>query len=256
MTEINAPTLLITKSLKARSLSSVFDVDVAIKCLQGENYYATNLPLTGYTVWFGAHNLVDLAASDIKVFDKCRVLELGSGLGFAGISIAKMAQAASGPSEFGQYVLTDGEAELIPLLKDNCELNGLSAEETKCLKLWWGDSDDISSCSSFAPDGFDIIIGADLIYSQQQLIVLPSLFSTVDSLLSRRGDSRFYLAVTRRNYDIGELFKAADAVGLTWEVDPNTIYDIFSNNTDEQTDLWRDAVYIFRRNHSISDFLS
>ena len=43
--------------------------------------------------------------------------------------------------------------------------------------------------------GFDVILGADLIYSAPQLSVLPALLATVQALLGPSPDARFCLAV-------------------------------------------------------------
>ena len=204
------------------------------------------MTLTGYGVWFGAHNLTDYVMANLASFSGHAVLEVGAGLGLCGISVATMLQDGTAPTSGGPLpiVLTDGEVELLPLLRENCAANQVAASVSK---LWWGDEGDISAIEVAHPSGFGVVLGADLIYSTPQLAALPPLFATVSRLMARGADARFYLAVTRRSFGISDVLAVARAHGFRWSVGEDTIYDIFDNNTDEQTFMWRDAVYIFRR---------
>lgn len=208
------------------------------------------------------------------------VLELGSGLGLAGISAIKimseiMAVASrmegnmhaekknTPPLSLGSFVLTDGEAELLPVLRENCELNGLSVvtpmpkdlpvatmEEkqlslVECRKLCWGDGPDLTAVQLDHPHGFNLIIGSDLLYTNGG--TMKALFRTVQTLLSAVVGSRFLLAQTRRNLDIDSVLECAREHGFIWKLHPQGTYDIFGNHVDEQTMFWRDAVFVFQR---------
>jgi predicted nicotinamide N-methyase len=266
------------------------EVDVRIKTAR-KDHIATNLPLTGYAVWFGAENMCDFASANVDSFRDKRVLELGSGLGLAGISIAAMlaadppaaaaAEAASaaaastsstplsnqpevqlGPrhessspsslsplSAAAAFVLTDGEAELLPALRENCAQNRVdTTTNTSCEVLWWGNKTHTAAIKSAHPGGFDVIVGADLVYNETQLaLAVPALFATAKELLSHDLDARFFLAVTRRNFGVTNLLEEASKAGFNWRVDEETIYDLFDNLIDEQTLFWRDCVYVFSR---------
>jgi hypothetical protein len=127
---------------------------------------------SGYAVWFGAHNLTDWAQAHVELLQGSRrLLELGSGLGLCGISVAALLQAtriaeAAAVSSSGDdrptttarrdddcpvVVLTDGESELLPLLEANCALNHLAPQ---CAKLWWGDEADIGRLLSQHSGGY------------------------------------------------------------------------------------------------------
>jgi hypothetical protein len=226
-------------------------VDINISHCKATDYYAKNLPLTGYTVWFGAHNLVDYAAAHLDDFKHVNVLELGSGVGLCGIAVAALIRESGGSSSSitsssnspPSMVLTDGERELLPILRQNCIDNGISAS---CEHLWWGDFEATQALLLRYPEGFAQILGADLIYSPSQQSV-ASLMGTVTQLLARNFEARFCMAVTRRNFGIEEILEIAAKFGLTWELDEDTIYDIFDNNNAEQTVFWRDSIYVFRR---------
>ena len=103
-----------------------------------------------------------------------------------------------------RLVLTDGEAELLPLLTANCASNGYPCDESPqalaflrsaatvtvtaaalgggsavsvaCAKLWWGDAADTAVVAAMAtiarsgqPQLYDVILGADLVYSTDQV---------------------------------------------------------------------------------------
>lgn len=117
--------------------------------------------------------LGDLAESLFEVTEKstlrrkCTLLELGSGLGRAGIMAAKiMENGANG----GICVFSDGELDVVQLLKSNCTLNELSRDQTivgndeekvdcSCHQLFWGENESQRDLKKLFPNGFDIIIG-------------------------------------------------------------------------------------------------
>lgn len=109
---------------------------------------------------FGVHRAIGTASAAT-----CTMLELGSGLGRAGIMAAKIMEDEGNG---GTCVLTDGEEEIVSLLQHNCNANGLFDEakidqscKIKCLceKLLWGDDSYLSDLLTRYPQGFDIVIG-------------------------------------------------------------------------------------------------
>ena len=153
------------------------------------NLYASNLPLTGFGLWFGATNLTNFCAAHLPLLAGKSILELGCGAtGYVGLAIALLLDAdaidvAAGAAGHGtadedskdfdgevppvvvssRVVITDGEPELMSLLDANCSANGYTsafntvvgaerpgAAQVKCAKLWWGDSDDMASVATLA----------------------------------------------------------------------------------------------------------
>ena len=108
---------------------------------------------------------------------ECRVLELGSGLGRAGMMAAKIMEAEGNG---GTIVLTDGEEDVVSMLLQNCIANGLKADvlagdgadpcSCSCQQLLWGDAASLEGLSDRYPSGFDIIIGPPCIYSKHSLV--------------------------------------------------------------------------------------
>lgn len=218
------------------------EVTVVLDSFEANNYFATNLELTGYANWFGSINICQMIGADAaSIFPEegCRLLELGSGSGRAGIMAAKTMAAIECK---GRCVLTDGEEELVKVLAKNCALNGISG--VSCRQLWWGENSDLKLLKREEPEGFDVIIGADLIYGPEPSVQVTSMFYTVKTLLSLRG--RFYLAFTKREtISIEEVLRIADRFGLEYSFHEDFTIDVFENNVTSASFLWRDTILIF-----------
>jgi len=185
------------------------NISIELKGYHADDFYATNLNLTGCTNWFGSLNMSNLLgelSSDLFGIENVtnntgierttestttsidnipskpfNLLELGSGLGRAGIIAAKLMQLESC---YGTCVLTDGEEDIVKQLELTCIHNQLpitsnttetniiptpnsgssgnsngTGIEYHCQQLWWGASDELDLLKSKYPDGFDVIIG-------------------------------------------------------------------------------------------------
>ena len=115
---------------------------------------------------------------DNSMMPKCSLLELGSGLGRAGIMAAKIIQSEG---YGGTCVLTDGEDEIVEMLRQNCAHNGVFERSRMscvdgtaadvlqgdvdciCQPLWWGDRASLDALLAAHPSGFDIIIGTVMV---------------------------------------------------------------------------------------------
>ncbi|CAH9103140.1 unnamed protein product [Cuscuta epithymum] len=155
-------------------------------CLQSAS---TDFDLTGQMVWPGAVLLNDYLAKKADIIRGCSVIELGSGVGITGILCSKFCH---------EVVMTDHSEEVLKILKKNIELHsseiytGLKAE-----MLEWGNNDQLSSILEKHPEGFDLILGADICFQQSNV---PLLFDTVEQLLKIRGGDKckFILAYVSR----------------------------------------------------------
>ena len=81
------------------------------------------------------------------------ILELGAGTGSTAIALAKFMDA--------RVVATDTNDELLDLIKENAESNGVSLATLAVHPFTWGDSLDAVSKLS-ATGNFDIVIGAEV----------------------------------------------------------------------------------------------
>ena len=242
-------------------------VDVVTITLEGHSSldaYATNLELTGETLWYGSLNLCHFLISEhgMTLLRRSRraVLELGSGLGRAGIVAAKLLDLIDQEEEqeepSSSYILlTDGERSIMKLLEHNCHLNQLNMttnpNRLELRQLWWGRQEEtltqLLNDRKKIGSKFRLILGADVLYR----MVAHELFYTVSQLLCRDDDKNnkgtFVLAYSKRNtYSEEELLEIAAHYGLHgWRHDDYCI-DIWDNAVDSDCLLWRDALFLFQ----------
>lgn len=215
-----------------------------------KDYYATNLEHTGRAVWFAGENLCAYCADNLEDFRDSTVLEIGSGTGVVGIGLAK----ALGDTDATNFVLTDGYETVIDSLRQNAARN-LVSSAVGCSRLLWG-SEDVAALKLEHPQGFGRILGADLYYARGQESAIDALFATVAALLSHEEGATFYLSCTRRSLDLDIVLGKASNAGLSSSLVPNSCWDMFDNNTDGMTDLWRDAIFLFTRRTEIEASLA
>jgi predicted nicotinamide N-methyase len=143
------------------------------------------------------------------------VLELGAGLGICGILAHKL--------DASVVVLTDGDTNTLQALRQNVALNtesNVPSSIIQCKQLRWGKHLDefASSCIS----KYQVIIGSDVVYAQDQL---EPLFDTVSNLLDTNGT--FLLAFTRRNVSIDCVLDCATIYGFSW-TEPDSPEGVFA----------------------------
>jgi len=158
------------------------------------------LDSTGLTIWRAAEHLCQYIIDHPERFEGKSVCELGAGLGLVSILLDKMHICSS-------LVATDGDDTTLELLVENkieCDCDFATAY------LLWGEHEDFASDH---PQGFDIVIAADVIYEEEQV---QPLIASVARLM--REDGEFLLAFARRNVPIDRVFVAAEAAGLVWTI--------------------------------------
>jgi hypothetical protein len=181
-------------------------VSVELEGFAKTDQYATNLNLTGMANWFGSRNVCDMLAdhaadlfgdaeSSVEGAGEYCFLELGSGLGRAGLMALKL-MALQGRFR-SRCVLTDGEEEIVKLLERNYTRNfppaphntGVGHVPCSCQYLRWGPGLGLRTMQLEFSDGFDLILGCDLIYGPESPAALHALLLSVDLLLAVRGES-------------------------------------------------------------------
>ncbi|KAL7126970.1 hypothetical protein ABFS83_14G222900 [Erythranthe nasuta] len=120
----------------------------------------------------------------------CSVIELGSGVGITGIFCSRFCS---------KVVLTDHNDEVLKILARNIELHD-STQNSMCASaenLEWGNHKQLKDILQRHPEGFDLVIGADICFQQSNI---PLLFDTVEKLLSISSEKkrRFILAYVSR----------------------------------------------------------
>ncbi|KAJ0726556.1 putative calmodulin-lysine N-methyltransferase [Helianthus annuus] len=160
-------------------------------CLQSAS---TDFDLTGQLVWPGARLLNQYISNNVELLQGSSALELGSGVGVTGILCSRFCH---------KVVLTDHNDEVLKILNKNIELHESSEDSNSCAalsaeKLEWGNSDQLDHILQKHPEGFDLILGADICFQQNSV---PPLFDTVKQLLCLQGKERcrFILAYVSRS---------------------------------------------------------
>lgn len=158
------------------------------------------LSSTGLTIWRACEHMCEFVFNHPELIANKTVCELGSGLGLLAILMDKMQVAA-------EIVATDGDDDTMELLYENVESN---QSQVEAQKLWWGL---VEGFKEDRPDGFDVLVAADVIYEPEQVV---PLLETVIELM--KVDGEFLLAFARRNVSIDVVLETAETLGLYWTV--------------------------------------
>ena len=167
------------------------DVKLVLKGFRGDSDQA--MLSSGLTEWQASDVLCNYLITDNNTRKKeRRLLELGSGLGKCGL-LAHLLLQAKQEDGLNETILTDGDTNVLKILRKNVVLNTFSDEDDNisCQQLKWGKREAKTFLSQQGHDKFDIIIGSDLIYTNTTN--LCPLFETVDVLLDD-SQGKFILA--------------------------------------------------------------
>ncbi|XP_011564202.3 putative protein N-methyltransferase FAM86B1 [Plutella xylostella] len=161
---------------------------------------------TGLKTWEAALMLADWALCNPQVFKRKNILELGSGVGFTGIAIAKFCEPSA-------LCLTDHHRTVLDIICRNIEINlpniGKETNELvtiyktnnvtiKTLLLDWEYIDD--DVTDLTPD---VIIGADIVYDPSILQPLCNVFQTY---FKKNSQLEIYIESVIRNPDTFKMF--------------------------------------------------
>jgi SAM-dependent methyltransferase len=130
-------------------------------------------------------------------------------------------------------VISDGTEETIGILKRNIERNGLTDKVN--IEQWLWQTDNAKFKEKY-PDGFDFIVGGDLIYSEEAIV---PLLETVKEFLKPGGEF-LMVHLDRGTRRLGDLMfsKASSEYGLTCTRDELQKID------EDDPDSWR---FVFRK---------
>ena len=167
------------------------DIQTVVKGFRSDSNEA--MISSGLTAWEASEYLASHLMEESEMLRKKkkapRLLELGSGLGICGLLIHHLLQSPkAGCSSIASTVLTDGDTNVLQVLRRNIQENTDSDDDiVSCEQLLWGreGARDFLSRQEYDWAKFDIIIGADLLYSNNSNI--ERLFETVDELIHTHG---------------------------------------------------------------------
>ena len=144
---------------------------------------------TGLQTWPAAEflfeHLLKLDFSSPKV-----VLELGSGIGYLGISCIKHIQS------FSRWIFTDHSDAVIQILQENVTINGICDKKCELQHLDWTDE------ISYDGSDHDLILASDVVFDQR---IIPNLVQVLKHLMTN--GKRAIIANVERNEDTKVAFE-------------------------------------------------
>ncbi|GAB5369948.1 hypothetical protein AAMO2058_001450000 [Amorphochlora amoebiformis] len=144
---------------------------------------------TGSNLWPGSVGFALWAVSKGRNFwIGKRVLEIGSGLGLAGLTLSALGASVT---------LTDIK-ELVPLLQQNVDLNAdkLQGGYPEVSEMYWGQQ---GTYGDIFRDSFDMVVGTDVTISDDTISALLHVLSTASFYSSLPGEREVsvYIASSR-----------------------------------------------------------
>jgi predicted nicotinamide N-methyase len=132
---------------------------------------------SGQYLWPAAAQAGQYLIDNWKEIGASSVIELGAGCGLSGIVAAKQ-------DGVQHVVWTDYDNGSLQLIRANVDLNSIQSGKVHFLE--WGKpiSSDVKDENMYPTDGFELVIGSDLIYCIQ---VIEPLFQTVAQVMKNEG---------------------------------------------------------------------
>lgn len=182
-----------------------YDFDGTHISLQGYTMESDEIyQSTGLTVWRASEHLCRHLVVHQSLLSG-DALELGAGLGMVGILASKLTDC--------RLVITDGDSQALPLLRENVHHNESRASVRQ---LIWGLDSSLSFLEVQGP--FDVILASDIIYVE---CIIPPLWDTIRTLLKKEGV--FVLAFAKRRVPISieDVLKSVHEAGFAYKrMDP------------------------------------
>lgn len=159
----------------------------------------------GSIVWEGCHVLRRFLADHPEVVRGKRVLELGSGVGLAGLAAASLGAS---------HVMLTDTASLLTVLESNVARNSPGpGDRAAAAELSWGGDGWAAFCAQMpAPPAFDVIIAADIVYREESASALVATLAAAAAAAPTC--TAMYMAYKERGAGPG-FFKAAAAAGFS-----------------------------------------
>ncbi len=131
-------------------------------CLMGiKAKYPMFLQSTGLTLWQSSKNLCTYLIANSQLVQKKKIVELGAGLGLAGIVASKLGAS--------KVVLTDGDTDTLENMRENVNMNKKTDNNNNhddddvqgvmiCRQLRWGRNVEEFRKEYTQDEGFDIVM--------------------------------------------------------------------------------------------------
>lgn len=218
-----------------------------------ENLAIISEGTTGLVTWEAALHIAQWAMQEPDLFNNRAVLELGSGIGLAGLTVCKTCNPK-------RFIFSDYHHHVLKQLSKNIQLNGfyVGSENTPCteehfpavdgglhhelrseitvLELDW----ETATEAQLLQLHVEVVIAADVVYDPE---VIVSLIRVLKKLLNCRTNEKapdVYVASTIRNPETYTLFQTKlKNVGIQWEVIPGHIQRFFPSDEQSTVEILR-----------------
>lgn len=211
-------------------------LSLKLRCV--ERHHSHTNSHTGLLLWAAAVPLAQLLLRCPDTFQWATVLEVGSGA--AALPAVAATRAAC------SVVATDGSSDTLKLLSSNLAANGsvFFAERLRLRRLTWGNAFHIAELLEEIPGGFDVIIGADVVYATKHL---ASLFTSAAALLRPVPEAFVLLCFAVRSIAEDHVISVAETKGLLRVPLPSEIATACTHLTTPITETSVMRVLVFRR---------
>ncbi|XP_068193918.1 protein-lysine N-methyltransferase EEF2KMT isoform X2 [Antennarius striatus] len=178
---------------------------------------------TGLVTWEAALYLAEWALDHQQVFAGRTVLELGSGVGLAGVAICR----SCSPS---RYVFSDCHPRVLQKLRTNVQLNGLTSPVVGVEELDWTDATE----GELTRIGAETVIASDVVYDPVVADILVALLGRI----LRSSSPDVFICSTVRNQETYSSFKQRlGKEGIEHQVLTGGVTDVFPYNRDSSIEL-------------------
>jgi hypothetical protein len=143
----------------------------------------TSTDSTGMSIWRGARTLCSWMAENSEELSQMEgpCVELGSGLGLCGVTLAKFGKLQANDGRPLTVLCTDGNHNLLPMIQANAELNGVS-ELVQVAPLSWGQRDQLDQVQELlGTTRPSLVIGSDLAYYLSSMDALVETICALDA---------------------------------------------------------------------------
>uniref|UniRef100_A0A8C9VEL7 Eukaryotic elongation factor 2 lysine methyltransferase n=1 Tax=Scleropages formosus TaxID=113540 RepID=A0A8C9VEL7_SCLFO len=197
-----------------------------------ENEATISEGTTGMVTWEAALYLAEWALGNPQAFQHRVVLELGSGMGLAGVAVCRSCHPK-------RYTFSDCHPGVLRRLRDNVKLNGLEdpgGPRVAVEELDWGAVAD-ERLRDLRPD---TVIAADVVYDPDVIDTLVSLLRRLLAIPVLTRPSDIYIASAVRNPDTYAYFRRqCGKVGLRHQVLTEPVARIFPYNRTSAIEMIR-----------------
>ncbi|XP_068605517.1 protein-lysine N-methyltransferase EEF2KMT [Brachionichthys hirsutus] len=184
---------------------------------------------TGLVTWEAALYLAEWALDHRQVFAGRTVLELGSGVGLAGIAICRSCRP-------GRFVFSDGHPRVLQTLRSNVRLNGLTSPAVGVERLDWTAATE----GQLGRIGAETVIASDVVYDPGVAAGLAKLLVRI----LRSSSPDVFICSTVRNQETYSGFTQQLAKeGVGHQVMPGGVAGVFPYSRDSPIEM----IKLFKR---------